>query len=77
MDKMITVLGYKNFITEMSYAPDWYVCEKFITRQFHHCKVDQNRTTDSCGITTLTLSPLTIFSVMVTNFYFKSAKMRY
>ena len=23
MDKIITVLGYKNFITEMSYAPDW------------------------------------------------------
>ena len=22
MDKIITVLGYKNFITEMSYAPD-------------------------------------------------------
>ena len=22
MDKMITVLGYENFITEMSYAPD-------------------------------------------------------
>ena len=23
MDKIITVLGYKNFITEMSDAPDW------------------------------------------------------
>ena len=23
MDKIITVLGYKNFIAEMSYAPDW------------------------------------------------------
>ena len=22
MDKIITVLGYENFITEMSYAPD-------------------------------------------------------
>ena len=25
MDKIITVLGYKIFITEMSYAPDWLV----------------------------------------------------
>ena len=24
MDKIITVLGYKKFITEMSDAPDWY-----------------------------------------------------
>ena len=23
MDKIITVLGYEIFITEMSYAPDW------------------------------------------------------
>ena len=24
MDKIITVLGYKKIITEMSDAPDWY-----------------------------------------------------
>ena len=26
MDKIITVLGYKKFITEMSDAPDWLTC---------------------------------------------------
>ena len=31
MDKIITVIGYKNFITEMSYAPDWYRITKSIS----------------------------------------------
>ena len=31
MDKIITVLGYKNFITEMSYAPD---CLQMISIEF-------------------------------------------
>ena len=30
MDKIITVLGYKKFITEMSYAPDCLLLEKHI-----------------------------------------------
>ena len=32
MDKIITVLGYKNFITEMSDAPD---CSKLYTVLYH------------------------------------------
>ena len=30
MDKIITVLGYKKFITEMSDAPDWSCLISFV-----------------------------------------------